>query len=117
MKPITCPAGTCAPFWCARGEGGEVGVEELVALPVAQPEAVAGGVVPADRVEGPSDRDERLAEAAVDVGAAPVPSQLGVAVRVADAGLPNTGYVRPAVSSGVETWGRPTSGPVGGGRS
>ena len=51
-----------------RRERGEVRVEELVSLAVAEPEAVAGRVVPADRVERPGGhRDERLAEAAEDV--------------------------------------------------
>ena len=71
-----------------RGEGRErreVRVEELVALAVAEPEAVAGRVVPAHRVERAGrGRDERLAEPAEDVDPVLVGvALLGVPVAVA----------------------------------
>ena len=64
----------------------EVRVEELVPLRVTKPELVSGGAVPADPVERPlGDRDERLPETAVDVGAAlPAPSRGRAPVAVGD---------------------------------
>ena len=51
-----------------RREGGEVGVVELVPLPVAQPEPVAAAVVPADREDGAvGDREQRRSERREDV--------------------------------------------------
>ena len=71
MKPMTWPARTCAPFDGELRERREVRVEELVPLRVAKPELVPGGAVPADPVERPRrDRDDRLPQPAVDVGAA-----------------------------------------------
>jgi hypothetical protein len=56
------------PVHRQRREGGEVRVVELVALVVAQPEAVAADVVPADGEDGPvGDRQEGGPERREDV--------------------------------------------------
>ena len=66
-----------APVDGERREGGEVGVVELVALPVAEPEPEPAAVVPADREDGAvGDREERRAERGEDVLAV-VPADAG----------------------------------------